>query len=767
MYQPQPIDTSQETLPKGLTELLEQLARHNHDIWAQKRIAEGWTFGSKRDDEKKQHPGLVPYEELSESEKDYDRETSLEAIKAILKLDYQIKTPSESAAETGGVLAKEIEQANGNIGELMAIWNAREKRDAEWDASSLAFRLLARQFLSNGAPLIALEVLNEGLQHFESDLLLLQLQGLALVRTGAAARANTILENVRKESEHKPEMLDAGILEETLGLLARTHKDLGLFATNETDRLQHLQKSLNLYKDAYERTGHRYWTGINVATLATLLNQTELANITAQQVQNRCQEELENTQPDDRDRYWILATLGEAALNLRDIPLAETYYRKAADCGEGRYGDINTTRRQARLLLAQLGHDEELADAWLPTPGVVVFSGHMIDQPHREQERFPERFANAVKTSIREWLIENNIRIGYSSAASGSDLLFQEALKEIGGECHIVLPYARTQFVKDSVDITENKTWVERFDAVMKQAAHTVYTSNQKMKAGSVSYDYANLVLHGLASVRARELETEPEALVVWNGKKGDGPGGTASVTTRWHSLGVPVTQIDLSTLPDPVPERLPTFPVTKNLIHPNGRRVKDSETEVMAMLFADAVNFAQLTEEEVPKFVSEFLGGIALIVREYKDRNVVRNTWGDGLYLVFKTVRDAGICALQLQEMAQKTNWEEKGLPKGLTLRIALHAGPVFGGPDPVTGNMNYTGTHVSRAARLEPKTPPGEVYASEAFAALAAVDKVDETTEFVCEYVKQLEWAKHYGTFPTYVLRKGPLLEFKKPVE
>jgi class 3 adenylate cyclase len=112
---------------------------------------------------------------------------------------------------------------------------------------------------------------------------------------------------------------------------------------------------------------------------------------------------------------------------------------------------------------------------------------------------------------------------------------------------------------------------------------------------------------------------------------------------------------------------------------------------------------------------------------------------------------------------MVQQTNWESKGLPQALSLRIALHAGPVFGGIDPVTGNRNYTGTHVSRAARLEPKTPPGEVYASEGFAALVAVDKVNPKTEFLCEYVKQLEWAKHYGTFPTYVVRKGPLLKFK----
>jgi class 3 adenylate cyclase len=63
-----------------------------------------------------------------------------------------------------------------------------------------------------------------------------------------------------------------------------------------------------------------------------------------------------------------------------------------------------------------------------------------------------------------------------------------------------------------------------------------------------------------------------------------------------------------------------------------------------------------------------------------------------------------------------------------------------------------NYTGKHVSRTARLEPATPPGEVYASEAFAALAAVERV---TEFTCEHVHQPTWTTHYSTFPAYVVQ------------
>ena len=90
MYEPKPIDTSGVELPPGLLELVERLAASNHDNWARGRIKEGWTHGPARNDELKQHPGLVPYEELSESEKEYDRVSSLETLKAIHALGYRI-----------------------------------------------------------------------------------------------------------------------------------------------------------------------------------------------------------------------------------------------------------------------------------------------------------------------------------------------------------------------------------------------------------------------------------------------------------------------------------------------------------------------------------------------------------------------------------------------------------------------------------------------------------------------------------------------------
>jgi hypothetical protein len=89
-YEPKPLDTSNVELTDELKELTELLAKNTHDVWAQQRASQGWTYGPQRNDNLKTHPGLVAYEELSEQEKDYDRSTSLETLKAIVGLGYMI-----------------------------------------------------------------------------------------------------------------------------------------------------------------------------------------------------------------------------------------------------------------------------------------------------------------------------------------------------------------------------------------------------------------------------------------------------------------------------------------------------------------------------------------------------------------------------------------------------------------------------------------------------------------------------------------------------
>ncbi len=90
MYKPEPIDTSTIELPEELQNLTEFLAKNAHENWAQQRMASGWTLGPERNDMEKIHPDLIPYEELSEAEKEYDRKMAMETVKVVLSLGYRI-----------------------------------------------------------------------------------------------------------------------------------------------------------------------------------------------------------------------------------------------------------------------------------------------------------------------------------------------------------------------------------------------------------------------------------------------------------------------------------------------------------------------------------------------------------------------------------------------------------------------------------------------------------------------------------------------------
>lgn len=89
-YIPQPVETKGVELPEELNALAEEIAKNVHEVWSAGRMKDGWTYGEVRDDNRKHHPCLVPYEELSEAEKEYDRNTSQETLKLIMKLGFKI-----------------------------------------------------------------------------------------------------------------------------------------------------------------------------------------------------------------------------------------------------------------------------------------------------------------------------------------------------------------------------------------------------------------------------------------------------------------------------------------------------------------------------------------------------------------------------------------------------------------------------------------------------------------------------------------------------
>jgi class 3 adenylate cyclase len=629
------------------------------------------------------------------------------------------------------------------LAELISIWRARAHE--EGSGSSAVFRCLGERVLAQGEPLLAYDVVSAGLEIWPKDVRLRQLQGLALSRSGATERANAILENLRREQ---------GTGEETLGMLGRTYKDLAATAATRERRNQLLKRAAETYTQAYEATGG-YWTGINAATMNLLIGQTERAQELARKVRDQCLEEIVDP---GGDQYWELAALGEASLILRDRSQAGEWYARAAETGKNRFGDLHSSRRNARLILQHWNEDQSWIEQYLCIPCVLVFAGHMIDRPDRPTPRFPSEFESAVAKEIQRKIDMLKPGFGFASAASGSDIIFLEASLDAGAEVSVVLPYNEQDFVRDSVDFIPNSNWRARFERVLTRSARVITASTQRIGIGGISYEFCSQLQLGLAAIRCRQLDSTLIPLTVWNEKPGDGLGGTASVVENWRKLGYEPEIINL----EKICRRSRPLPMgRRRRLQQESRPAGGAQTSeqsfgsrVVAILFADAVGFSKLAEAEVPRFVQHFLGAIAQLSNLFADSIIGKNTWGDGLYFVFSDIDLAGNFALQLADLVAKQNWEEKGLPRGLNLRIALHAGPVYEFDDPITGNRSYSGTHVSRAARIEPIAPPSQVYASEAFAALAAAQR---TRDFTCDYVGQTPMAKGYGTLPMYHVRRS----------
>jgi hypothetical protein len=630
---------------------------------------------------------------------------------------------------------------------------------ADAPSDAVQARESAERLLGDGEPVLAYGVVVGARARWPNDRRLRQLEGLALARSGDTAEANRVLGALVDDGADDPE---------TLGLLARTHKDMALDATDER-RGHHLDAAATLYRRAWERARgseaveEACYAGIDAAATAVLRDDLEVARKIAADVVDLCatrRRGVDGGMPE----YWLEATLGEAALILGDEFEAELHYAAAAGLAGGNYGHLASMRRQSRLLVEHLRGDRAWIDEVLRTPPVLVFAGHMIDAADRDAPRFPASLAPRVEAVLREDLARLRPLAAYGSAACGGDLIVLETVRTYGGETHVVLPFPPEEFRRTSVEFAGGD-WAARFDAALAAADSVTITSDHRARDSLATFEYANLVLTGLGRLRAQRLEASVHGLAVWDPATPRIPGGTASTVALWERSGLEVRHVHLPDLAAREPASAPTpgtagparpaawVPTTTAAPAPAAvRAAPRARHEMRAMLFADAVGVGQLTEDQVPSFVDGFFGMVAALIDRTSHRPEHVETSGDDLYMVFETTRDAARFALDLSALIDRCDREALGLPTGFTLRIALHCGPVYCGRNPITRAPIYTGLHTSRAARIEPITPPGQVYASAAFAAVAAAIGVDDVA---MRYVGRIPLANDHGTVPMYHVR------------
>ena len=553
---------------------------------------------------------------------------------------------------------------------------------------------------------------------------------LACARMGAITEADAWLARIDRER-----LADGAFAGEVWSLAGRIAKERYAIArgrgTRDADGFARM--AIASYRRAFAINGAAY-PAVNAATLALLTGDAPLSRTLAEQAL---------AAPATSNDHWRCASIGEALLALGRGDEARAHYRDAHRAAGDRYGDIASMRRQLRLI----GTPAALALlAAVPAPRIVAFSGHMIDHTERALARFPPDLEPQVDAAIRERLAAIGPAIGFAQAACGSDILFLEALQQSGMQTHVVLPCAKADFITASVGFA-GPQWVARFERVLANATRVVLATEEPFLGDDILFEHAANLIDGMALLRARELAAEPMILTVHEPGSTELLGGTAATARAWRERGNEVENIDLASL------RGRTVRELRESDAPASPR-SATPRSLQTLLFADVSGFSRMPEQYTPQFVAIFLGACKRVLDALPNPAVDANTRGDGLFVVFDAPDHAAEFALRLQDAMAALDWSAIGLPRETGVRIGLHTGPVFKTFDPVMGKATYYGTHVNRAARLEPVVQPAHIFATEAFAA-SLIAEDDE--HYVCHYIGTMPLAKHFGDARLYRLVKA----------
>jgi hypothetical protein len=567
-----------------------------------------------------------------------------------------------------------------------------------------------------GEVLSAFDLAERGLDEHPREIALEYKAVLALARAGSTEQA------AQRFEQYGLGLADS---EDVRALEARIAKDTAL-AADSGERKRLALHSAALYEAIFEDT-HGYYPGINAATLRLVGGDADGSRRLARLV-------LELLQANRDDGYYAAATEAEAHLLLDDVPAAGTALERAASLHGGDHGAVATTRRQLRLVCDERDIDATVLQR-LAGPRVIHYCGHRVDAGgafRPEQER-------QIARAISEELDRQRPAYAYGSLASGADILCAEALLARGAELHVVLPFARDEFVQTSV-ADAGADWVERFDRCLAAAADVRYATDDAFLGDDVLYRYGAELAMGLALLRRRFLDTDVQQIAVWDCTPARGAAGTAIDVATWMRYGHPTTVIAPRGRTSPAPAATAT-------VDRNG-----SGRVVRALLFADVKGFSKLRDEQLPRFADDVLGVLGDVLRRHDESVCYRNTWGDGIYVVLTDASEAAACALELQDAMAGIDLAAHGLPDHLALRLGGHVGPVFPVRDRVLETDSFMGSHVSKTARIEPVTPPGAVFVTEPFAAALEL----AGAPFACDYVGHMPAAKDFGRLRMYRLRR-----------
>ena len=540
------------------------------------------------------------------------------------------------------------------------------------------------------------------------------LQALAMARLGEPHAALQLYDRNRVE--------EIGT-EDSVALKGRLLKDLAVRARG-TEQVELFRQSSQAYRLAHQLSDG-YFSGINSATTSFLAGDEDEARELAAAVGRR----PDVAQPND---YFAAASAAEAMLVGGDVAQATALYAAARRRSDASPGMIASTARQVKLIASRLSISDQERLALLasirPTP-VIHYCGHMV----RAGWQAEEEIAAAVGAILRE----TEALIAYGSLACGADILIAEAILALGGELHVVLPFAEEDFLRTSVHVGGSQ-WAARYEKAREAAASVTFATQMRCVDDEEQFAYCTKLMMGLAQLRAEIMQAHTFQLAVWDGAPATGAAGTAADCAEWARLGGETRVIS-------VPRDRPALQSAAAIEMPNR-----PHWTLRSMLFADFAGFSRLDEDRLSRFLEVVMGRIATVLDRHSDDVLTRNSWGDAIYVVITSPARAAAIALEIQAELDPQLLQSIGLPAEGGMRISLHHGPIFEHFDAVQGARTFYGTEVTVAARIEPRVPVGAIYTTQPFAAMIESGRND----YHFEYVGTMDLAKNYGVRILYRL-------------
>lgn len=618
-------------------------------------------------------------------------------------------------------------------------------------------RALVRRDLAMGQFFRAFDRARAALSVAPDDVALTLMQATALMRTGAVYEARAAvsrfdptvdtLDAETPRPEHRALLDDA----EAADMLGRIYRG----SWRELGGVDDLTRARDLDLARFRRHG-RLMEGAGAAVLCRTLHETERARELATAALTAARVPAD---ADDDAQFYDHLAAAEASLLMgrtkeadRELSAAGAFARRAPERG------VDARRRLSDLRVLGVAVPKALFAHFVP-PTVVIFAGAPADRPDAETPVLPPGAEPALAEALDTMLAELDATIGYSSLAAGGDILFAEAMLRRGGEVNAVLPFEEADFIARRV-APAGARWADRYQALRKTVADLSPVCHDLYLGHDILLRFANQVIDGRARLRAAALDTEPTLVAAWDYLAEPSPGSPSDFIDHW---GDPARLriIDLAELRETA-SPLSEPPDDSDAAEEPPLPAHCPDQSVLAMLFADVVGYSTIQDQHLPAFW-RYLDMVREHLGERLAPAIHVASWGDAIFIATPLAADLAAIALDLTAAFEETDARQWGLPARLRLRTGLHAGTAFIGQHPLSAERVLYGGAVNRAARIEPITVPGRIYASEQFVALleseysaAAVEArmtgASVPEPFNCRYRGELSLAKNYGRQAVY---------------